>query len=178
MFIMPCRQTLAIMLLHTSWSLVHVISFVVDFLPCHFTRSSSIFSRCLSLSFLPFILAVVTIFYSFPFLKMCLMNLDCFFLSSTIILIFFDLFWNDLIRYLICPWHLQHSSPKPHLCCLHLFLNFLILCPSFTTIIKYCTCFLMSIYIIFLIAYNFSLLLKCYFYLAYSAYHYCGTYVI
>jgi hypothetical protein len=58
-----------------------VISSVVDFLPCHFVKLSNIFSRCLPLSFLPFILPVVTIFSNFPFLKMCQMNLDCFILN-------------------------------------------------------------------------------------------------
>jgi hypothetical protein len=74
--------------LYNTQSLVHAISSAVVFLPCHFVRLSRIFSRCLPLSFLPLIMPVFTIFSNFPFLKMCQMNLDYFFLTSMIVFLF------------------------------------------------------------------------------------------
>jgi hypothetical protein len=66
----------------------HWLSFLVTFYyvnlsPC--PTSSPVVSRCFC--HLLFCLWF-TIFSNFPFLKMCLMNLDCFFLNSTIILLF------------------------------------------------------------------------------------------
>jgi hypothetical protein len=72
-------------------SLVHAISSLVDFLPCHFVRLSSIssfpvVSLCPSY---PLFCQLLLYFLTFLFLiKMCLMNLDCFFLNSLIVFVF------------------------------------------------------------------------------------------
>jgi hypothetical protein len=72
--------------IHGLWCMLLVLLFTF----CRTTLSDcpAFFSRYLPLSFLPLILPVVTIFSNFPFLKMCPMNRDCFFLNSFIVFLF------------------------------------------------------------------------------------------
>jgi hypothetical protein len=98
----PCQQTLTVMFLHVSRSLTHAISSDIDFLLCHFIKLSGMFSCCLF--YLLFCLLLLDFLsfekkfpfvprskfpLNFPFLKICLMNLDCFFLNFSIL--FFSL---------------------------------------------------------------------------------------
>jgi hypothetical protein len=98
----------------------------------------SILFRCLPLSLLPLFDTLFTMFSTFTLLKLCSMSVNCFLFSSKMVLF-------SHLHVLGCPQQFVSIMVpstffyKPHLCCLQLGFDSLIHCPSFTTIIMYCS---------------------------------------